>query len=94
MVQGGEIPYAEMFGTFLLSVGAAVSSVLLIKQFLNSHFNLSLFSPEFALFLFIFIDCGKLGIKFRWEWSCGQDGHTKPCGTLHCGTCTRLVCLP
>lgn len=26
-VQGGEVPLAEMFGTFALSVGAAVSSI-------------------------------------------------------------------
>lgn len=39
--QGGEVPFTEMFGTFALSVGAAVSfSFLLLLIFnLNSEFS-------------------------------------------------------
>lgn len=41
--QGGEVPFTEMFGTFALSVGAAVSfSFLLLLIFnLNSEFSAS-----------------------------------------------------
>lgn len=76
MAQGGEVPYAEMFGTFALSVGAAVSFLdwKLTTSFLQLHIN-SYLSIEL----------------FRWEWSSGRDGHIKLCGTLHYGICTRFV---
>lgn len=77
--QGGEVPYAEMLGTFALSVGAAVSCAIVFNYF-------------FASFSIFIIDW-KLNKMFRWEWSSGPDGRIKHCGTLPCGTCTRLLSL-
>lgn len=37
MNQGGAIPMSEMFGTFALSVGAAVSSQTISKFSLQTH---------------------------------------------------------
>lgn len=78
------MPLSEMFGTFALSVGAAVSTLLLSLsgelvtqklQFLGD------FGAELRWVILI----------FRWVWSFGQDGLTRLCGTLPCGICMRFV---
>lgn len=84
------MPLSEMFGTFALSVGAAVSSFLIISSYwenLDSELN-------FKGWSFVAISCAELNwvvLMFRWVWSFGQGGLIKLSGTLLCGTCMRYI---
>lgn len=60
MNQGGAIPMSEMFGTFALSVGAAVSSQTISKFSLQTH-------TQFVWIQWIFVY--QVGMEFWARWA-------------------------
>lgn len=59
-MQGGNVPVSEMFGTFALSVGAAVSS-----KFTNL---LLIYQIELAVYFYLFMGF-QVGMEFWARWA-------------------------
>ena len=79
-MQGAEVSYTEMLGTFLLEVGAMVCASSLHELSVLDLDLLILIRPEMCL--------------YRLEWNIGLIGLTKLPGLHHCGICMRYnYCL-